>query len=277
MIFSETLAEGEVETIVRRSQTRAVGAILVLLTLVGVCNALTMRSARAATVFSNTTGVNCKCGFGSAFYAEEFSPSSDFDFTSAAAFVDNTDIEAQSFSMGLYSSLPGSPLWTSGTLTAPAKSATLVSASNTGSPILLQTGMEYFLVLNLSGSDSPNWLADGSSSVFAFTSADGSSWNGLGEQNLQFEVFGTAPGAAIPETASWAMLLLGFGLAGFLAKRRARLMAFGSGLAVARATLADLEKTPGLNAATAKLVYDFFRDPGGGVRAPLMRAAGEWP
>jgi hypothetical protein len=27
---------------------------------------------------------------------------------------------------------------------------------------------------------------------------------------------------------------------------------------VAKAGLADLEKTPGLNAATAKLVYDFF-------------------
>ena len=33
---------------------------------------------------------------------------------------------------------------------------------------------------------------------------------------------------------------------------------------VASAGLADLEKTPGLNAATAKLVYDFFRDAGGG-------------
>jgi hypothetical protein len=252
------------ETIVKRSRISGVGAILVLLTLVGVCNALTMRSARAATVFSNYNGLNCKCGFGAAFYAGEFSPPSDFDFTGAAAFVGNTDVEAQSFSMGLFSSVPGSPLWTSGTLTAPPSSATLVSASYSGSPILLQTGSEYFLVLDLSGSDSPNWLADGSSSVFAFTSADGSSWNGLGEQNLQFEVFGAAPGAAIPELASWAMLLLGFGLAAFVAKRRARLMAFGSGEAVARATLADLEKTPGLNAVTAKLVYDCFRDPGGG-------------
>ena len=53
--------------------------------------------------------------------------------------------------------------------------------------------------------------------------------SGLGEQNLQFEVLGVAPGAAIPEPAPWAMLLIGFGLAGFVAKRRARLMAFGSG------------------------------------------------
>ncbi len=42
------------------------------------------------------------------------------------------------------------------------------------------------------------------------------------------------------------------------ARKRALLHAFGSAKAVARAGLADLEKTPGLNAATAKLVYDFF-------------------
>ena len=47
-------------------------------------------------------------------------------------------------------------------------------------------------------------------------------------------------------------------------RKRALLLAFGSAKAVARAGLADLEKTPGLNAATAKLVYDFFRDAGGG-------------
>jgi hypothetical protein len=221
-------AGGEEETMVRRSQTRAVGAILVLLTLVGLCHALTVHSARAATVFSNYNGVNCKCGFGGAFYAEEFSPSSDFDFTGAAAFVRNTDIEAQSFSMGLYSLVPGSPLWTSGTLTAPPSSATLVSPSYSGSPILLQTGSEYFLVLNLSGSNSLSWLAEGSSSVLALTSADGSSWNGLGEQNLQFEVFGAALGAPIPEPATWAMLLIGFALASFVANRPALLVVFGS-------------------------------------------------
>jgi excinuclease ABC subunit C len=48
------------------------------------------------------------------------------------------------------------------------------------------------------------------------------------------------------------------------ARKRALLHAFGSAKAVARAGLADLEKTPGLNAATAKLVYDFFREAGQG-------------
>jgi excinuclease ABC subunit C len=47
------------------------------------------------------------------------------------------------------------------------------------------------------------------------------------------------------------------------ARKRALLHAFGSAKDVAAAGLADLEKTPGLNAATAKLVYDFFHDGGG--------------
>ena len=46
------------------------------------------------------------------------------------------------------------------------------------------------------------------------------------------------------------------------ARKRALLHAFGTAKAVARAGLADLEKTPGLNAATARIVYDFFHDAG---------------
>ena len=47
-------------------------------------------------------------------------------------------------------------------------------------------------------------------------------------------------------------------------RKRALLLAFGSARDVAKAGLADLEKTPGLNAATAKLVYDFFHEAGRG-------------
>jgi excinuclease ABC subunit C len=43
-------------------------------------------------------------------------------------------------------------------------------------------------------------------------------------------------------------------------RKRALLLAFGSAKDVAKAGLSDLEKTPGLNAATAKLVYDFFHE-----------------
>jgi excinuclease ABC subunit C len=46
------------------------------------------------------------------------------------------------------------------------------------------------------------------------------------------------------------------------ARKRALLQAFGTAKAVSRAGLADLEKTPGINAATARLVYDHFNDKG---------------
>jgi len=46
------------------------------------------------------------------------------------------------------------------------------------------------------------------------------------------------------------------------ARKRALLQAFGTAKAVAGAALADLEKTPGLSAATAKLVYDHFHEKG---------------
>jgi len=46
------------------------------------------------------------------------------------------------------------------------------------------------------------------------------------------------------------------------ARKRALLQAFGTAKAVAGAALADLEKTPGLSATTAKLVYDHFHEKG---------------
>ncbi len=44
------------------------------------------------------------------------------------------------------------------------------------------------------------------------------------------------------------------------ARKRALLHAFGTAKALSRATLGDLEKVPGINAGTAKLVYDHFRE-----------------
>jgi excinuclease ABC subunit C len=46
------------------------------------------------------------------------------------------------------------------------------------------------------------------------------------------------------------------------ARKRALLQAFGTAKAVAAAALADLEKTPGFSAATAKLVFDHFHERG---------------
>ena len=47
------------------------------------------------------------------------------------------------------------------------------------------------------------------------------------------------------------------------ARKRALLHAFGTAKAIARASLGDLEKVPGVNAATAKRVYDFFHERDG--------------
>ena len=47
------------------------------------------------------------------------------------------------------------------------------------------------------------------------------------------------------------------------ARKRALLSAFGTAKALSRAALADLEKVPGINAGTAKLVYDFFHERSG--------------
>lgn len=46
------------------------------------------------------------------------------------------------------------------------------------------------------------------------------------------------------------------------ARKRALLQAFGTAKAISRASLADLEQAPGVNAATARLVYDFFNERG---------------
>ncbi len=47
------------------------------------------------------------------------------------------------------------------------------------------------------------------------------------------------------------------------ARKRALLHAFGTAKAVSRAALADLEKVPGVNAATARRIYDHFHEKGG--------------
>jgi excinuclease ABC subunit C len=47
------------------------------------------------------------------------------------------------------------------------------------------------------------------------------------------------------------------------ARKRALLNAFGTAKAISKAALSDLEKVTGVNAATARLVYDYFHDGGG--------------
>jgi hypothetical protein len=103
-------------------------------------------------------------------------------------------------------------------------SANLVAASYAGEPTPLQTGVLYFVALNIPEIDNPLWLGDGSSSGPLFGAPnEGSPWNSLGPGNLQFQVFGAvSAGAPVPEPRSWILLALGFGLAGFGARRARR-------------------------------------------------------
>jgi hypothetical protein len=181
--------------------------------------------AAAETVFDNYTGTT-RADLNATFIAAAFTPSTDYNFTDASAFVDNQGPNPDLFSIALYSSTasagPDAQLWTSGAVSAPAAAYTLVSASYNGSPITLQKGEEYFFVLELTNTAFGGqvfWAEDGKTTVQTYHSPDGSSWNAFAVPiDLQFRVFG----AAVPEFSTWAMMLLGFAGLGYAGYRRAR-------------------------------------------------------
>jgi hypothetical protein len=200
-----------------------------IVAIFGVCAGAALGGpsrAEAVTVFSNYNGIDCTCGeIFPSIYAVEFNSAATYDFTGAAAYVLNFDVHgnAQPFSLSLYSataaSSPGALLWTSGTLFGPGPTftATLVSTTYAGPPIVVQQGTEYFFAVNLLSSGSLVWLGGGIAVLPLFSSTDGTSWTSLFNNPLQFQVYG-AP--VVPESPAWAMMLIGFaGLA--LAGRRA--------------------------------------------------------
>jgi PEP-CTERM motif len=201
----------------------------------GAISALLAWPAHAATVFDNYNGVDNAGFFGPPpLFASGFIPTANYNFTSASAFVENLDIHnaAQPFSMALYSSTggpalgtPGSPLWTSGMLSAPGPdfTSTLVTASNTGPPILLQSGDEYFLALNFP-TNVVDWLDEGPNSTPFFSSRNGGGpWTNIGPSTVQYQIFGSPLlGSPVPEPATWVMMLVGFAGLGFAGYRRSR-------------------------------------------------------
>ena len=199
---------------------------------VGGISALLAWPAQAATVFDNYNGAHNTSFFGPpTLIASGFIPTANYNFTGASAFVENLDIHnaTQTFSMALYSSTasgtPSSPLWTSGMLSAPGPdfTFTVVPASYGGPPpILLQSGDEYFLALNIPKSV-VGWLDDGPNPTPFYSSANGGgSWTNMGSSTVQYQIFGdpVLGVSSVPEPATWAMMLLGFAGLGFSAFRR---------------------------------------------------------
>lgn len=214
-----------------RLRVSAIRAVLVLLALAGALPGLLTDSARAAVIFSTYVGGNCSCGVGGPDFvaAVGFTAGGAYDFAGAAAYVLNTDSagNAQTFSMALYaaSSAGGpasSPLWTSGTLSAPGplETATLVSASYDGPPILLNSGAEYFLALDMPG-PALTWLGGGSPESPLYYSRDGGPWE-TAVSASQYEIFGNAT-TPVPESSTWAMMLLGFAGLGYAALKQKEL------------------------------------------------------
>ena len=178
--------------------------------------------ATADTIFSSYNAANCLCGIaGSGPNAEGFTPTANYDFSGAEAFISNSAFSAQTISLALYSSvsgLPGVQEWSSGPLSVPAATGVvnsptaflgLIGATYSGSAIPLNDGTPYFLVVDL-GSSSVVWESAGNyDAPYAFYS--GGMWHSPGPSRLQFEVFGTpTSAAAIPEPASLTLLAAGF-------------------------------------------------------------------
>jgi hypothetical protein len=192
------------------------------------------RASQAAVVFSNYTGNNCNCGNGGGpftiVYAAGFVPDGFFDFTGAAAFVQNRNYpkgNPQAFVMALYASTPdgepaASPLWVSQPLIAPGPNgaASLITANYSGPLIFLRATTEYFFVLDFPEGSYVGWLPKGPTLTPLYSSRDGVTWKSLSAAaTQQFEIFGGV-GAPVPEPATWAMMLIGFAGLGYAAARR---------------------------------------------------------
>lgn len=205
------------------------GTILGLLITAGLTN-LPVPSW-ADVIFSNITGPCCggQAIDGSDFApnsaAEQFTPAATYRVTDASVVVVWTGLGSPLFNVAIYSDATGIPDFPVGetvtNLTAPPPLGGIVTASF-GTTFLLPAGDAFWIVLTPADNATRiGWQTGGSiSAPAAFTDAtDGiGGWTAPGPNHFQFAI----NGAAIPETSTWAMMLVGFAGFGYAAYRRER-------------------------------------------------------
>ena len=95
------------------------------------------------------------------------------------------------------------------------------------SSVTLNPGMTYWFILGVSGRGSVGWTyAEGNNQVgtgslgnYSYSANQGASWGSAGGVNPYLIEVNVRSGA-VPEPATWAMMLLGLGLAGAVLRRR---------------------------------------------------------
>jgi hypothetical protein len=163
--------------------------------------------------------------FGGPFsFAEGFTPSANYLVVDAEAQLDNFT-SPSTVNFALFSTaggLPGTDLGSLGTVALLPSQEGLFTSSGAPTPIHVQTGVEYWLVLTPGSTNTAViWDNFGSSlQPFAFspTSTGASGWLNLGTSNSQFQINGDP---VAPEPASLALLGVGAGVVLLLRKRRA--------------------------------------------------------
>ena len=184
-------------------------------------------------MFDNYTAEDCECGTaGPAIVAAGFMLpfGAVASFAGAAAFVQQFVISEktpQPFSIALYSSTSeGAPssaaLWRSETLFtsgSPGGSA-LLGQTYTGPSISLLGETGYFLSLSLSAE--VGWLDQGPHPTPFYSSNDGISWTSSVAANAQFQIYGDIATTPIPESSTWAMMVIGFVGLGYAGYRKAK-------------------------------------------------------